>query len=546
MPQRERPIFTYQTRLNLTGEQADALDAYGELYGQAERALFHAYQEDKATTNELKREFLRRFGLTARQFNAVRVGLDGKIASIEKRRPQLIAEMRDRIHKAERVVAKLEKKAPGANKLHLKKRRLGALRQKLAALQADEDKGVVRLCFGGRRLFRAQFDLEANGFDGHEAWRRAWRQTRSGQFMVLGSGDETAGCQGCRAVEEADGSLCLHLRLPNAAAEYGAHVVLGGVRFAYGQQNIVAALKSGQRIEATTKAGKPIVKRIGTALTWRFARDDKGWRVFVSVEVPQPCVASRRDNGAIGVDVNADHLAVTEIDCSGNVVRVKRIDLPVYGKTTNQAKAIIGDAVVAVAEMGRETKKPVVVEKLDFQKKKAQLEGVDPRQARMLSSFVCAKMAGGLKAACFRAGVELIEVSPVLTSVIGAVNHARRLGISVHLGAAAAVARRGLGRSERPAVRIGIVPTRNGGHVTFALPVRNRAKHVWSFWSEVRRRSAAAHAAHFRCGGHKRPPPPLPPSSPAVCAIRTSTAQFRGANRSQNCSESVLDDVIPW
>ena len=85
MPQRERPIFTYQTRLNLTGEQADALDAYGELYGQAERALFHAYQEDKATTNELKREFLRRFGLTARQFNSMQCVSDLTERSLRSR-----------------------------------------------------------------------------------------------------------------------------------------------------------------------------------------------------------------------------------------------------------------------------------------------------------------------------------------------------------------------------------------------------------------------------------------------------------------------------
>jgi hypothetical protein len=35
--------------------------------------------------NELKREFQPKFGITARQFNAVRVGLEGKIDSIKAR-----------------------------------------------------------------------------------------------------------------------------------------------------------------------------------------------------------------------------------------------------------------------------------------------------------------------------------------------------------------------------------------------------------------------------------------------------------------------------
>ena len=81
----ERPIFTYQTRLVLDVAQAQALDAYAALYGRAERSLFAALRAGKAL-NDLKREFLPRFGLTARQFNAVRVGLEGKIDSEKSRK----------------------------------------------------------------------------------------------------------------------------------------------------------------------------------------------------------------------------------------------------------------------------------------------------------------------------------------------------------------------------------------------------------------------------------------------------------------------------
>jgi hypothetical protein len=186
-----------------------------------------------------------------------------------------------------------------------------------------------------------------------------------------------------------------------------------------------------------------------------------------------------------------------------------------------------------------------VIERLDFRTKKADLENVDPRQARMLSYFACNQVASGIKSAAFRAGVEVIEVNPAYTSVIGASNYAQKHGIAVHQGAAFAIARRGLGLSERPTVRTGCAPVRNGGHVTFDLPVRNRSKHVWSYWSNVRTCLKAAHAAHFRCGDHKRPPPPLSPAKPGEGATGNSSAESRHANRSQHCSESVLDDV-PW
>ena len=64
----------------------------------------------------------------------------------------------------------------------------------------------------------------------------------------------------------------------------------------------------------------------------------------------------------------------------------------------------------------------------------------------------------------FRAGVEVIEINSAYTSVIGAVNYAQELGISIHLAAAIAIARRGLGFSEKLSIRNGLVPTRNGSH----------------------------------------------------------------------------------
>ena len=569
----ESHVFTYQVRLTLDGTRAAILDAYADLYGQAERSLFAALRAGQPL-NELKRAFLPRFGVTARQFNAIRVGLEGKIASLQELRPDLIREAETRIAKAEKGVGKLTKSldslrqpdqdlkagktvrtlTPEARaeavaktraKLHQKKRRLGILRRRRDGMKADQAAGTVRLCFGSRKLFHAQFDLDANGYDSHADWQEDWRQARSNQFFVLGSQDETAGNQTCQAVATEDGSLTLRLRLPNALSGHGKTREIHGVRFAYGQDAVTAALGSSRRVSAATQAGKAIMKRVGSALSYRFLRDDKGWRVFVSVEVRPVAEQSRPDLGAIGVDVNADHLAVAETDRFGNLIQARRIELPVYGKTTDQAKAVIGDAVAAVVSQARSAAKPLVIEALNFQKKKAELETADPRQARMLSSFACNKVASGIKSASFRAGIEVVEVNPAYTSVIGAVNHAQSKGISVHLGAAYAIARRGLDLSERPTLREAVVPTRNGGHVTFDLPAKDRSKHVWSHWSKVRTRLKAAHVAHFRSGEAKANPAPLRPSNPAASAYWTSTAEFRGANRQENCSPGVLEDV-PW
>ncbi len=531
----DRPIFTYQTRLELTADESAVLDAYAALHGKAERSLFAALQAGRSV-NDLKRDFLPRFGITARQFNAIKVGLEGKIDSIKARQPERIAETETRLKRAEKVIAKLQARSPGSNKLHQKKRRYATLKDRCTAMKADHQAGTVRLCFGSRQLFRAQFTLGTNGYGSHGDWKRDWTAARNNQFFVLGSQDETAGNQTCQARCSPDGSLTLRLRLPDALG--GKTLEIPGVRFAYGQDQIEAALASGQRVSTITKTGKRGTKRTGAALSYRFVRDDTGWRVFVSVEARPVAQTTSRLAGAIGVDINADHLAVSETDRFGNLVAHWRIDLNLYGKTHDQAKALIGDAVVEVARLAQVAGKPLVIERLNFAKKKAELEAVDPALARMLSSFACNRILSNLKAAAFRAGVEVIEVNPAYTSVIGSVNHAQVRGISVHMGAALAIARRGLGGSEKPIKRSLVVPARNGGHVTFVLPVRNRAKHVWSQWSAIRTQLKAAHVAHVRSGGLNSPPAPLSPAMQTLGATWTSTAKPRGANRDQHCSGS--------
>jgi hypothetical protein len=97
-----------------------------------------------------------------------------------------------------------------------------------------------------------------------------WRE-----FFVLGSQDETAGNQTCQAIVAADGSLTLRLRLPDSVARDGKHLVIPGVRFAYGHDALLAALASSRKVESRTQEGKLIKKRIGTPISYRFLRYEK-------------------------------------------------------------------------------------------------------------------------------------------------------------------------------------------------------------------------------------------------------------------------------
>ena len=65
---------------------------------------------------------------------------------------------------------------------------------------------------------------------------------------------------------------------------------------------------------------------------------------------------------AIGVGLNADHLAVAETDATGNYVNAFSVPLVTYGTSQHQAEAIIGDAVAGVVAYARDAGKPIVIE----------------------------------------------------------------------------------------------------------------------------------------------------------------------------------------
>ena len=505
---------TYQTRTadyaGLDSSAGDAvLAAYGELYGRVQRKLFAEVAAGRLTTS-LKSAYLERYGIPARMFNAVRVSLDGKISSVRETMALRRESLQQRIARAERQVSDSAEHGRWY-RVHQKRRRLANLRNRLVGLEADIAEGRVRLCFGSKRLWRKQHDLGANGYASREEWLKDWRDGRSDEFFVLGSRDEAAGCQLCVAAVADDGTLSLRLRMPDSLAnQHGKYLVIEGVRFAYGHEQVLAALDSNAeyaqyRREHGEKAAR--ATGLGQAISYRFKRDAKGWRVFVTTRMMDVPVVTDRHRGAVGVDLNPDHLAVAETDASGNCINAWRVPLVTYGKSVKQAEAIIGDAVAGVVEDSREVGKPIVIENLDFRKKKASLEGESRRYSRMLSSFSYGKVKAYFISRGYRQGVEVYQVNPAYSSVIGRVKFMERYGLSVHQAAALVLARRLLGCSER-IPRRWACPVGNGVRVAFAVPARKRVKHVWTYWGAISGQLRPALAAQHRLGKRRRRPNP--------------------------------------
>lgn len=488
-------VLTFQTRPRIEENVDEILAACAHAFSQIERHLYADYSAGKEIKN-LKSEYLKKYEITARHFNAIRVQLEGKIASGKELQTIHLSQIQDRIESVTKSIKKIKDK----DKLHQKKRVLARLEKKKEKIKSDQIKGKISLCFGSSKLFRAQFNLEKNGYKNHEEWAADWEFARNNSFFLLGSKDETSGNQSCCATVNEKGNLDLRIRLPDSLTKiYGKYVVIQNLNFAYGHKQILAALEASERRKQLLKLKDPTAPTAGQAISYRFKKDAKGWRVFASISIPKKTSLTSSKEGVIGLDINATHIALSETDRFGNPIAKKTIFLNTYGNSPSQNKALIGEACKEIISLAKAKKKTVVIEDLDFTQKKAQLkEQGNPKHARMLSSLAYSNIKNNLNSKAWKEGVQVEQVNPAFTSCIGRVKFSKRYGLSVHHAAALVIGRRCLKFSERIPSYLGQIPDGKDGHVTLSLPARNRDKHVWSSWKILNAELKTVLAAHFR------------------------------------------------
>ncbi|MFW6002574.1 MAG: IS200/IS605 family accessory protein TnpB-related protein [archaeon] len=454
-------LRTYQTKIEFN---TNYLDEVASFFGMIERKLFLDLLFKKKKRNECKKEYIKKYQITARQFNSIYVVLDGKIKAIKEINKNQIRYLNDKITSIQFYLKRKEKTKEriyqqlkdleGQDKcqfkkkvkqyrhikfsIHQKKRLLHRLNFKLKQLKRDQQDNKIRICFGSRRLFHKQFNLNENNFKNHEEWKKEWESSRNRIIYCIGSKDESSGNQTCTYTSNHN----LRLRVVNQLTpKYGKYILFEDIKFPYGQDSINQAIKTYYGL---TKGNKK-VKYCHSAISYRFIKKEKGWYIFATVNITPPKYQTLKGIGSIGVDLNAGFVSCCEIDRFGNPIKQKRISMNTYHRRKNQVKATIGEAVKEIIEYGIKTQKPIVVETLDFKKKKASLKEEMKKQARMLSSFTYSKFIEMIQLRAERYGVEVIQVNPQYSSIIGQIKYMKRYGLSSHASAACIIARRGVG-----------------------------------------------------------------------------------------------------
>lgn len=274
---------------------------------------------------------------------------------------------------------------------------------------------------------------------------------------MVGSKDESYGNQICQLDFF---NKELHIRVPYALEEqYGKYVVAHIDLPKHGRDELATAWFNHQ------------------AITYRFIRKSLyTWAIHITVDVqPAPIQSLDICWGALGVDLNPGCIGWAKTDTDGNLESSGQLKINIQSQPKGRTEAILADAVTTLTQLALANQCPIVVEQLDFSDKKKRMRELFARHNRMLSNFAYSQFLQLLLARCFKLGIQVIEVNPAFSSVIGLVKFLSMYGLNSATAAALVLARRGMNLSER-------IPANT------AYQGLEPRTHVWSHWNSVSRR----------------------------------------------------------
>jgi IS605 OrfB family transposase len=331
------------------------------------------------------------------------------------------------------------------NERFQKQRRLASRAAELARVEAQlaaKDHPVV---FGGRRLAGTRHHLSKTGLTETE-WRTAWSEAR-----------HWFGCAGNAG--KAGGNPCLTLTRGEGGHWYLTVSVPKPVAEQFGVDTRVQLHHPVRLHHRSRELEERLDTRAAVRLDVQPDTDRKGrGRTYLRVSWVRPAtgavdLTAARAGGVVGVDLNADHLAATRVDASGNPVgRPVRIPLVLTGACASTRDGRLRAAVTAVLEHAKATgATAIAVEDLDFADSKSR-ENFGRRKAfrHTIHGFPTTQFKDRVVAMAHTQGLGVIAVDPRYTSRYGGSSWQRVLSTPTvlatrHEGASVAIGRRALG-----------------------------------------------------------------------------------------------------
>ena len=456
---------TIQATLHNLGPEAEtALQATGRIFQSAQRVAYQRLKKEKGR-DEIDRPLRSQFGLDARyardailEAQATRDGLRALI-------PQYIADTEAKIDKVKRRLRHYRtgrwrpRRKALAEAIAGLERRLEKLQAKRDRWQAHLDEGTLPpVIFGGAAAFRAR----RRGVISHAQWQ----SRRRAQFWSRG--EAPRGNQHARIMSKGAGFSLSLATLP---------MVNGRLRYVSGD------------LWVPEKQRDLLRQSLMRAYSVRVMRGEgkHGWKVHITVNeaVRGEKVRQAANRAIVGaLDCNVDRLSAAVASPEGNLLARHTVWMhDLEDARANTAAHMISQALDEVLDFAEEQGAAcLVVERLKFAQDHDTQSRFNRRTTRFRSTMVQLAIRKAL-----RRGLNVIEINPAYSSVIGKHKYAEAYRLSGHEAAAFVLARRGQGREERLPKRIVAQLPRLGEQLVAAAetkPASDTMRSLYLKWAE--------------------------------------------------------------
>jgi len=299
----------------------------------------------------------------------------------------------------------------------------------------EREQNPKKLVFGSRELFEQLKKKHLTG-KSREKLRQKWEERRYG--ILQSRGDKSK-----------EGNL--NLRLVNLNNQWHLRINLGSGEYVWARVIRTAKRKTDKwtgfisSLEHAEKTGDWFPYTVRLKL-----RNGKIYAQF-SKEENLPEVTITRDNGVIGIDINAYpfHLAIVHTAKDGNLEKYERISLDKLLEGSSEKREYLNWQIAhQVVEIAKRERKAIVVENLEKLPKGKRGDGL-PKLRQKLQKWIYKALLQKIEIVARRNGIQVIKVNPAYTSIIGKLKYAPLHNIDKDTAGAYVIARRGLGFKER-------------------------------------------------------------------------------------------------
>ena len=457
--------FTLETRLSLDDEAKKYLNEYITFYNMISRNLWQIVRKSNFKEVYKRSDFntyaCNKYNILKRTANSIYSELLSKKNSLLElkkteiyncniRYSKLSIEKDNLKEKINKLKAKVSNnKATNKELIRYRKykqkyyflcNRINNLKQKINNLKIDIENKKVSLSFGGKKNFKAQYNLKANNYKTIIKWKNTYKKKRDKNIFYLGSKDETNGNQLAQLTYSSiTDNFSLKLRKEKNYETESKYLTINNIKFKYMKSELIQILNNHKN------------KQNQLPLSYRIYRKNNKWYLQVIITIITNDYDTRKEYGVIGLDFNSGFISLSETNETGNLVKLKHYPLKYHGGG-NKAENEMLNTINQIVKYAHSVGKDISIENLNFNNTKAKSTSSNNKYEkaynRMIHTLDYSRYIFRLENKCHKSKVSLNKVEAFYTSKIGYEKYSKERKMTIHQAASFVIARRYQGFKE--------------------------------------------------------------------------------------------------